>query len=33
MTIKICDIIFSGSLVAGDAICYLFEHLTSAEFL
>jgi hypothetical protein len=27
------DIIFPGSQAAGDAICYIFEHLTSPKFL
>jgi hypothetical protein len=30
---KIVDIIFPGSLVAGDATCYVFQHLTSPKFL
>jgi hypothetical protein len=30
---KVYDIIFPGSQAAGDAICYIFEHLTSTEFL
>jgi hypothetical protein len=31
--IKIYDIIFSGFQAAGDAICYVFEHMTSPKFL
>jgi len=30
---KICDIINSVSLTSSDAICYVFEHLTSPKIL
>jgi len=33
IVIKIDDIIFPGSQAAGDAICYLSEHLTSTKIL